>query len=64
MKGGTQMPVEPTPDIANLDRSELVSNQEAVPVPWFVGEAKIAPKWIAPIYGLYWIDATIGGGKK
>ena len=64
MKGGQQKPVQPTPDIANLDRSELASNQEAVPVPWFCGEGKFAPTWIAPIYGLYWIDAPAGAGKK
>ena len=41
-----------TPDLANLDQSELDSNQEATVVPYFAGQRKIALTWIAPIYGL------------
>ena len=51
------------PDPANLDQSELVSNQEAVPVPWFCGERKIALTWISPIYNQFTTDAPAEGKK-
>lgn len=47
-KGGANLPEE-DPSAANLDESELSSNQEATPVPWGWGEIKASAKWITGI---------------
>lgn len=44
---------QPKPDPANLDASELASNQGAKCVPWFCGTRKLPLTWIAPIDGLH-----------
>jgi hypothetical protein len=43
---------EAKPDPLNLSYSELVSNQEARVVPWFVGCRKIPVTWVAPVYDI------------
>lgn len=43
----------PKPDPANLDASELASNQEARPVPWFCGTRKLPLTWITSLYNLH-----------
>lgn len=53
---------EPDPDPANLSQAELVTNQEATVVPWFVGERKIAVTWVTPVYDMFSKDS--GSAKK
>jgi hypothetical protein len=54
---------QPNPMPVNLDESELVSNQNAIPVPWFAGMQLIAVQWIGPVYNI--TSQSAGGvGKK
>jgi cyclomaltodextrinase len=50
MKGQPSQPPDVLPDPGNLDRIDSASNQEAVVLPWHVGEAKHPLKWISPVY--------------
>ncbi len=42
----TQISISDQPRLANLDESQISSNQEAIPLPWFCGRDKLALKWI------------------
>jgi hypothetical protein len=53
MKDGTSNKPEPVQDLADLDQSELASQQAATPVPYCAGERKIAVQWISPVFNLY-----------
>jgi len=64
MKGGQPNKPTPEPDPANLDQSELASNQEATCIPWFVGQQMIAVTWISPVYNVYHRDAPDSQQKK
>lgn len=45
MKTGANLPQEPSP-LLNLDPREVVTNAEAVPVPWFAGTRLLALQWL------------------
>lgn len=63
MKGGEANKPQPAPDPANLDQSELASNQQVKCVPWLAGEQVTAATWISPLYDQFSRDAP-GAGKK
>jgi hypothetical protein len=64
MGKGVNVPTD-TSDLANIDETELSSNQEAVAVPWFCGERKFALKWISPTYNQFTREAPAERpGKK
>jgi hypothetical protein len=63
MKNAQPKQKQPTPDIGNLDTSELVSNQEVKVVPWFAGQRRFAVTWISPIYNIVVKDAPTAGKK-
>jgi hypothetical protein len=46
-----------------LEERDLSSAQEAMPVPWMAGEAKIAVTWISRVYNLHAQDVGDGGKK-
>lgn len=58
MKNQGNNPPQPNPLPANMDQSELASNQNAEPVKWFAGTRLIAVHWVSPIYNL----TSKGGG--
>lgn len=53
MKGSDVSTVEP----ANVEPAELSSNQQAVPVPLFAGEAKFALVWLCDPFNQFTKDA-------
>jgi len=63
MKGGQPNKPQQEPDPANLDQSELVSNQQATVVPWMVGARAVAVNWISPVYDPFQKDAPAQGKK-
>jgi hypothetical protein len=63
MKGGEPNKPQQQPDIANLDQSELASNQAETVVPWFVGERKVAVTWVSPVHNLHAKESSAGGKK-
>lgn len=63
MKDQTSNKPSPDPEYANLDQSELSSNQDAKALPWVAGERKVAVSWISPIYNLYTTNAGPRGKK-
>jgi hypothetical protein len=63
MKGGQPKNRQENPDPANLDYSELSSNQEAKAVPWMAGERAIAVEWVSPIYNQFTKDVPSAGKK-
>lgn len=63
MKDQTANKPSPAPEYANLDQSELSSNQNAKVLPWVAGERKIAVSWISPICNQYTINAGPNGKK-
>lgn len=65
MKGGsTNIPDQPQ-DQANMDDTDLSTNQEGIVLPWFCGEQKIAVHWISPVYNQTTKEApTERPGKK
>lgn len=63
MKGGQPKTKEEKPDPANLDASELASNQEAKVIPWFCGTRKIACTWISQVHNQYHKNAPTAGKK-
>lgn len=50
MKGETKNQPDPELNDANTEADEFSTNQEAVSIPWFCGERKLALRWISPIY--------------
>lgn len=63
MKGGEPNKVQPQPDIANLDQSEINSSQGETVVPIFAGERKFAITIISPVYNMRSKDSQTGGKK-
>jgi hypothetical protein len=63
MKNSQPTAVQAQPDPANLDNSELASNQEVKVVPWFAGQRKFAVTWISPISKITAKDAPTAGKK-
>lgn len=60
MKGGVN-----TPEPANVEAEDLSSNQEAVTVPMFTGEAKFALTWLCDPFNQFTQDApSERPGKK
>lgn len=54
---------QPKPDLANLDESELASNQEATAVPVLSGQRKFAVTWVSPCYNQFTKDVPTQGKK-
>ena len=50
--------------LANLEPDELSTNEEAVVLPWFVGEAKLPARWISPVYKAFSKKVAAATGKK
>jgi len=50
MKGATNIKPDPEIDLANNNPDDYATNQEVSVLPWFVGEQKIAVRWISPVY--------------
>jgi len=63
MIGQTAQPVTPK-KLKNISGYDTSSNQEAVPVPYFAGVAKLALTWISPMYNLHKVTSGGQGGKK
>lgn len=42
----------------------LSTNQQAIPLPLFAGERKIAARWVTPVLAWAVHPAPSGGGKK
>lgn len=63
MSKGQHNNPQPVPDMANLDQSELVSNQEAKVIPWFCGRRKFPLIWICEATNLFTTDADASGKK-
>ncbi len=63
MKGGEPNKPEREPDIANLDQSELVSNQAVTVIPWMAGKRLLAVTWVSPVYNLRHKDGHQTGKK-
>ena len=53
MKGGATNIPDDQQDVANTSAEDYATNQEAVPLPWFCGEQKIALHWISPVYNQF-----------
>ena len=64
MKNGNANKPQEAPDFANLDQSELASNQEVKCVPWIAGEYAVAVTWISPAYNIFHRDAPSSQTKK
>lgn len=63
-KGISDIP-EADADVGNVDSGEISTNQQAIPVPIFAGEAKFALKWLSDPVGQFVKDApTERPGKK
>ena len=63
-KGATDLP-DATADLGAVDEADLSSNQEAVVIPFFCGEAKFAVKWLCYPFKQFTKDApTKRPGKK
>jgi hypothetical protein len=63
MKGGQPPVKQEEPDPANLDESELASNQEVKCVPWMSGERAVAVEWISPVYDQFTKNVPTRGKK-
>ena len=63
MKGGQPKIKQDEPDPANMDESQLASNQEVKAIPWLAGEQAVAVEWVSPIYNQFTKDVP-GGEKK
>ena len=48
-----------TPELQplGLDNQSLSTSQEAVPVPWMMGQRPVAVKWFTPIYNIRSLQA-------
>jgi hypothetical protein len=57
VKGETKNQPDPELNDANTEADEFSTNQEAVSIPWFCGERKVALRWISPIYNQYTKEA-------
>ena len=55
---------QPLPDYANLDQSELASNQQTAVVPWHEGIRRIAVTWVSPPYNIFTKNADTTPSKK
>jgi len=65
MKGGSPNLPQADPALANVDSSDLATNQESKPIPFVCGERKIALRWISPIYDQFTKNAPAEvPGKK
>lgn len=65
MKGGAVTKPDTEIDMGNTDSEDFSTNQEAVALPWFVGERKIALRWISPPYNQFTKEAPAERpGKK
>lgn len=54
-----------TADAGNVEADELATNQQAMPVPLFAGEAKFALQWICEPYNQFTREAPADRpGKK
>lgn len=61
---GADIPQE-QPEVANLEASEVSTNQQALPVPLFSGEAKFALQWLCETWGQFAVEAPVERpGKK
>jgi hypothetical protein len=53
------------PDAGNLDENEVSTNQQALPVPLFAGEASLALHWLCNPYNQFTREAPAERpGKK
>lgn len=53
--GGESNKATVTPELA--DDESISTSQESVPVPWLVGERRIALSWITDIYNQYAVES-------
>ena len=60
--GGSSSSKTPVPELA--DSESLSTSQEAVPVPFMVGERRIALSWITDIYNQYAVESESEGTSK
>ncbi len=62
--GGSYKP-PPEPEPTGIEDETVSNSQEAVPVPIFAGERKIAIRWISRVYNQFTREAPIERpGKK
>jgi hypothetical protein len=64
MKGASNIKPDPEIEIANNNPDDYSTNQEATVLPWFVGEQKIAVRWISPVYEQETKAVAARPGKK
>lgn len=64
MKGASNIKPDPEIEIANNNPDDYSTNQEATVLTWFVGEQKIAVRWISPVYEQETKAVATRPGKK
>lgn len=50
-------------ELANVEQTDLVTNQEGVVLPWFVGDQIISVRWISNVEGIWTREVDVGGKK-
>lgn len=50
-------------DLLGIEPDDTVTNQENLPLPWFIGPGRLAVKWISGVYNRDAVEPQGGGGK-
>lgn len=54
----------PKPDMANVDESEVATNQQAIAIPVVCGTGKVALRWVSPALNQFTRPVPTGASKK
>ena len=64
MGKGANLPQD-TPDISGLDETELATNQQAIPLPWWCGTTVLKANWVSPACDQFCVGVPVSvPGKK
>ena len=64
MGKGANLP-ESNPDLSGLDETELATNQQAIPLPWWCGTQTLKANWVSPACDEYCTTTMVAvPGKK
>lgn len=50
-------------EMANVENTDLATNQEGIILPWFLGDAKVTVRWISAVEGIWTSEVDVGGKK-
>lgn len=50
-------------EMANVEETDLATNQEGIVLPWFCGDRKVTVRWISPVVGVWTTEVDMGGKK-